>query len=93
MGIPVIDLRLEDGKLSVGSKEELHVVIEEDIILDPHKLGYNYVDFTGNLGLGMWFLRVTGKCDDSIYFNVLTKSIFQVPHCHWKKHEFDKEII
>ncbi|XP_059082064.1 lysophosphatidylcholine acyltransferase 1-like isoform X1 [Tigriopus californicus] len=53
MGIPVIDLRLEDGKLSVGSRDVLHVVIEEDIILDPSKLGYNYVDFTGNLGLGM----------------------------------------
>eukprot|EP00095_Tigriopus_kingsejongensis_P003929 snap_masked-scaffold85_size395806-processed-gene-2.2 protein:Tk03929 transcript:snap_masked-scaffold85_size395806-processed-gene-2.2-mRNA-1 annotation:"1-acylglycerophosphocholine o-acyltransferase 1-like isoform x1" len=51
--IPEVDLRLEDGKHIMRSRDALNVIVDEEVILDPLKLGYNYVDFAGNLGLGM----------------------------------------
>ena len=48
--IPIVNKRLEDGKSLLASKEVLNnIIIEDDFV--PKKTMYNYVDFTGNLGL------------------------------------------
>lgn len=60
LDVPELDQRLEDGKLAAKAsyphptKEEakINVIIEEDDEdANANTIGYNYVDFTGNLTL------------------------------------------
>ena len=65
LGVPVVDRRLEDGKEAAASRDVLDIVFEDSdldeetdeassetfVKVDPKKLGYSYIDFSGNLGL------------------------------------------
>ena len=65
LDVPIVDVRLEDGKSEKGGSgngkalarrdsvvNDIHVDVDnDDEDFDPKKLGMSYVDFTGNVGL------------------------------------------